>query len=194
MSTEIALGNEHRRPRTPASAPPRERKRERRLEISPASYPDMKIAADIISSTASWYEPFLEPEDMAEHEVDGDWIEENYERRDFYLGWHGTRPVGVLSLQETGDYLYVGYVYLHENETGQGFGRELLEYAQEQAVRQNKKGLVLIAHPEAEWATRAYRRFGFEKVAERREEVLAWNGGWLEPYYEEGFQLYELRV
>ena len=48
----------------------------------------------------------------------------------------------------------------------------------------------MIAHPEATWATRAYLKFGFKLHAARREDVLAWNEGALQDYYEEGFQLF----
>lgn len=150
----------------------------------------MSIAADILRSTADWYRPFLEPEDMAEHEVGPEWIGQNFERRDFFLGWSGDEPVGVLSTQEAGDYLYLGYVYVYEHQTGHGYGPQLLDYAARRARMKGKKGLVLIAHPEAGWATKAYRRFGFERIAAEREEVLDWQQGWLAPYYEEGFELY----
>ena len=51
--------------------------------------------------------------------------------------------------------------------------------------------MVLIAHPKAFWATRSYRRFGFECIATTRDQVLEWRSGWLKPYYEEGFELYQ---
>jgi len=195
MSTDTALVQNALWPTPEIDARRRERPaRRRRLAICPADYREMSHAADIIRSTADWYRPFLDPKDMSEHDIGPEWIDENYDRRDFYLGWHGSRPVGVLSTQEAGDHLYLGYVYVHEDETGNGYGRELLEFARKRARLDDRRGLALIAHPDAEWATKAYRRFGFEKIADRREEVLAWNDGWLSPYYEEGFQLYELRV
>lgn len=200
MSTAIAPTATEPRPAptaTPEIVGPRRSRdaRARRiLDIRPATYREMPIAADIIRSTASWYRPFLDEGDMSEHEVGREWIEENYGRREFFLGRFGRQPVGVLSIQETGDFLYLGYVYLYEQQVGHGYGRQLLEFAQAKATERGKQGMVLIAHPEAEWATRAYERFGFDRIAEDREEVLAWEDGWLEPYYEEGFQLYALRV
>lgn len=50
--------------------------------------------------------------------------------------------------------------------------------------------MCLIAHPEATWAKRAYLKYGFEIVERDRDRILAWNGGCLEPHYEEGFELY----
>ncbi len=37
---------------------------------------------------------------------------------------------------------------------------------------EGKRGMVLIAHPKAYWATRSYRRFGFECIATTRDQVL----------------------
>lgn len=168
--------------------------RPRRLSLRRATREQMPIAADILRSTAEWYRPFLSDDDMAEHHVDDNWGERNFDRRDFYLAWCGEHPVGVLSIQETGDVLYLGYVYLFEEKTGKGYGREMLDFARERARAMGKKSLVLICHPEASWAKRAYESFGFQCIAKSREEVLSWGNGWLEPYYEEGFQLYRCSV
>ena len=160
------------------------------LQIRPAEWTDMETVANFLRSTADWYRPFLEEEDMAEHDVPDSWKHENYERRDFYIGTCDDEAVGTISLQYFGDFAYVGYVYLDANHTGRGYGRQLLEFAAGVASRKGMKGVALIAHPKATWATKAYTRFGFELVAEDREQVLAWNDGALQDYYEEGFQLY----
>ena len=89
---------------------------------------------------------------------------------------------------------YVGYIYVYDHQTGKGFGPQLLNHARNIATREGKRGLILIAHPKATWATRAYIRFGFERIATTREQVLEWRDGWLKPYYEEGFELYQYLV
>lgn len=150
----------------------------------------MTQVAQIIRSSADWYEPFLEPEDMAEHDVDEHWGRENFAKRDFFVGELDETVVGTVTLQDAGDFNYLGYVYLHADHTGKGLGKRLLRFARNESRRRGKAGMVLIAHPEATWATRAYERFGFECIAECREAVLGWNDGWLKPYYEEGFHLY----
>jgi hypothetical protein len=50
--------------------------------------------------------------------------------------------------------------------------------------------MILIAHPEAKWAKKAYLKYGFEIIASDRQDVLEWEGGVMKPYYEEGFELY----
>lgn len=150
----------------------------------------METVAGFLRSTADWYREFLDEADMAEHDVPAEWKRRNFQRRDFYLGYAEGAPVGTVSLQYFGDYAYVGYVYLDASCVGRGYGRQLLEFAAGLASRKGMKGVALIAHPQATWATRAYLKFGFEKVAEARSEVLAWNDGVLADYYEEGFELY----
>jgi len=164
--------------------------REITLDIEPADWDDMELVAEFIRSTADWYEPFLDEKDLSEHYVDEEWKKVNFERRDFYIGRAEGIPVGSVSLQYFGDYAYVGYVYLDSDYVGHGFGRQLLSFAADKAKAQGMKGVALIAHPEAQWATKAYTKFGFQRVASNKEDVLKWNDGILKDYYEEGFELY----
>lgn len=161
------------------------------LEIERATWDDMSHVVDIVRSSASWYEEIVDPEDLDEHYVDEAWARKNFAARDFFVGRLGDEIAGTVTLQDAGkDFSYLGYVYLHEDHVGNGFGSDLLDFAREESKRRGKKAMVLIAHPDAVWARKAYLRYGFEIIAEEREDVLAWNDGWLRPYYEEGFQLY----
>lgn len=165
------------------------------LEIRPAEEHHAAAIIDIIRSSADWYEEIVEPEDLSEHYVDRRWWQENAEKREFYVGLLGDEVVGTISLQDAGeDAVYLGYIYLHTDHVGNGFGGDLMDFARFRSRRNGKRSMVLIAHPEAEWARRAYLKYGFEIIAEDRSEVLAWNDGWLEPYYEEGFQLYRYEL
>lgn len=174
---------------TPTSAPAPA------LEIRPATEADKPAVVEIIRSSADWYEPFVEPEDMGEHRVDEDWAHENFERREFFIGRSAGEKVGTLSIQEVGDdWLYLGYVYVHTEHVGKRFGGRLLRFAEREARRRGRRGMVLIAHPEAKWACRAYEKFGFDCIADGRDAVLKWQSGWLKPYYEEGFQLFRYEL
>ena len=165
------------------------------LELEPARWGDMDDVVEIIRSSASWYEDFVEPEDFSDHLVDLDWARENFSRRDFFVGRLGDEVVGTVTLQDVNrDHVYLGYVYLHEDHVGNGFGKDLLDFARDETRRRGRKSMVLIAHPEAVWACRAYRKYGFQLIARERDEILQWENGWLEPYLEEGFELYQFRV
>ncbi|MEX2493691.1 MAG: GNAT family N-acetyltransferase [Nitrospirales bacterium] len=164
------------------------------LDIQPAKRHEMVIAANILRSSADWYRPFLDEKDMAQHDVDETWGETEFTRRQFYIGRAEGAPVGIVSTQSVGDMVYVGYIYVYDHQTGRGFGPQLLGHVRDRTRREGKRGMVLIAHPSATWATSAYVRFGFERIATTREQVLEWGGGWLKPYYEEGFELYQYLV
>ncbi|MCA9468981.1 MAG: GNAT family N-acetyltransferase [Nitrospira sp.] len=161
------------------------------LNIQPAERSDMRIAASILRSSAEWYRPFLHEKDMSQHDVDESWGDFEFNRRQFFIGCAEGKPVGVVSTQSAHDMIYIGYLYVFAHEVGKGYGQQLLNHARDQGWEQGKRGLVLIAHPQASWAIRAYQRFGFELIAKEREDVLSWRKGWMEPYYEEGFHLYQ---
>ena len=168
------------------------------LRIRPARRSDAALIAEAVRSSAEWYRPLLDEKDMDEHEVDAAWAERNLERRDFYIGEaqgqadgdDSRQPVGILSLQYFGDFAYLGYIYLFTEHVGRGFGQRLIRFAETTARRRGMKGMILIAHPEATWAKRAYLKYGFRIIESERQRILDWQDGVLRPYYEEGFELY----
>ncbi len=165
------------------------------LTISPAKLEHMQDVIDIIRSSAHWYEGFVDPNDMSEHQVDEKWARENFDKRDFYVARVDDQIVGTITMQEVNEaYIYLGYVYLHTDHVGRGYGGMKLDWAAEEARRRGKKALVLIAHPEAQWAIRAYKKFGFRRVFTDKKDILNWCDGWMKPYYEEGFHFYQYDV
>lgn len=164
------------------------------LTISRARWEDMPQIAEFIRSSADWYAKFVDEKDMSEHNVEDSWMAKNYARREFYLGKADDEPVGTVSLQVVKGFAYLGYIYLDVNQVGKGYGHQLMEFAKKETKRRGLKGMVLIAHPEAKWATKAYLKYGFQRIASAKKEVLAWNDGVLKPYYEEGFELYKFAL
>lgn len=158
--------------------------------IMPAKREDMALIADFVSSSAEWYRKIVDAKDMAEHDVGEAWAETNFARRDFYIGQSGGKPVGTISLQYFGEFAYLGYIYLDVKHVGRGFGHKLMQFAEKKARERGMRGMALIGHPQATWARRAYLKFGFEIVASDKAEVLAWQDGALDGYYEEDFELY----
>ena len=160
------------------------------FNIVPAKRDDMSLVADFVSSSADWYRPIVDEKDMAEHEVGEAWAEINFKRRDFYIGIANGKPIGTISLQYFGDYAYLGYIYLDVDQVGNGYGQQLMKFAAEKARQKGMRGMALIGHPKASWARKAYLKFGFDIVASKKNEVLAWQDGVLESYYEQDFELY----
>jgi hypothetical protein len=72
----------------------------------------MPLVAAFIRSSADWYRDFLDPKDLKEHDVSTKWIDENYWRRSFFIGYTDDQPVGTISHQTIGDHAYLGYIYL----------------------------------------------------------------------------------
>ena len=160
--------------------------------IRPATRADMPQIAEFVRSSADWYREIIDEADMAEHDVDEEWQARNFVRRDFYVGCADGEDVGTISVQYFGGWAYLGYIYLDVSQVGKGYGHRLMEFAEQCARKEGADGLCLIAHPEAKWAKKAYLKYGFEITRRDREHVLAWNDGALQPYYEEGFELYQL--
>jgi len=123
--------------------------------------------------------------------VDSNWAQENFHKRDFFVAEEKGEVMATVTLQDAGRHSYLGYVYVHAEHTGRGVGKRLLQFARNESQRRKHESMVLIAHPKATWACKAYERFVFRLRAKARADVLAWNDGFLEPYYEEGFQLYQ---
>lgn len=161
------------------------------LQIDRAQQSDMPQIAKLIRSSAEWYKPFVAPQDMSEHYADENWQKENFKKRDFYLGKKDDEPVGTISLQYFKETTYLGYIYLSTKHVGQGIGRRLIDFAKNKSKARGQKEMVLIAHPEATWAIRAYEKYGFKKKFTDKEKILTWKDGLMKPYYEEGFHLYE---
>lgn len=164
-------------------------------KIKKASKTDMKQIAEFIRSSAEWYRPFLDEKDLDEHYVDESWIEKNYRKREFYIGENEKgEEVGTISMQEFEDLTYLGYIYLDVNHVGNGYGAKLIDHAKKISEERNKNAMILIAHPEATWATKAYEKYGFERKHTNKKDILNYRDGVLKGYYEEGFHLYEYKL
>lgn len=174
------------------SRKPHPKKGAPRLDIRPARLADMRQVAAFVRSSAEWYRPIVDQKDMGEHDVGDAWAKENFGKRSFYIGEANGVPVGTISLQYFGRYAYLGYIYLDVAHVGKGYGQQLMRFAELVARKLGMVGMALIAHPEAKWAKSAYLKYGFEIRESDKKDVVAWQGGVLEPYYEEGFELYVL--
>lgn len=159
--------------------------------VRSANWEDAPSIVDIVSSSADWYRPFLSSKDMGEHEVDLAWARDNFCRRRFFVAeYESGNPVGVVTFQKFGRYAYVGYCYVHTDQVGKGIGAQLLDHVQSLSRDQGLEGMVLLAHPSATWAIRAYEKYGFEALETDPEQVVRWNRSSLNDYYEEGFHLF----
>jgi DNA-binding MarR family transcriptional regulator/ribosomal protein S18 acetylase RimI-like enzyme len=160
------------------------------LDIRPAKDGDQQVVADFINSSTEWYRSLVNADDMSEHEVGINWANENFKKREFFIGYENDVPVGTVTMQTFGDYTYLGYVYIDTNHVGKAYGKQLLDFAKKKSMERNLKGMVLIAHPKATWAIKAYQKYGFELFMREKSDILAWNNGALKPYFEDYFMLF----
>jgi len=160
------------------------------LEIRAATLADMELIVEFVKSSADWYRKIVDEKDMSEHDVGMEWIKRNFPKRDFYVASVEGNPLGTVSMQYFGDIAYLGYLYLDVQYIGLGFGQLLMSFAVDKAREKNRQGLALIGHPQAQWAHRAYRKFGFKVISNDKHTIFQWKNGILKSYYEEGFQLY----
>ncbi len=165
------------------------------ITLKKARREDMNKIAQFISSSAEWYRPLIDEKDLGEHLPDQKWMEKNYHLRDFYIGEnHKNQEFGTISLQYFGDITYLGYIYLDTRFVGKGYGKKLIDHAKKISLKKGQEAMILISHPEAKWAIRAYEKYGFEKKLEAKSEILNYRNGLMKPYYEEGFHLYEYKL
>lgn len=161
------------------------------LTIRRATDGDKPVVMQFINSSTEWYRSLINEDDISEHQVDDAWADENFKRREFYIGYTPEgEPVGTVTLQFFGDYTYLGYVYVDTRFVGKGYGGQLLDFAKTESMARGMKGMVLIAHPKATWAIKAYQKYGFELKYRDKADIFAWNDGALKPYYEDYFMMF----
>ncbi|MGE0201134.1 MAG: GNAT family N-acetyltransferase [Candidatus Melainabacteria bacterium] len=165
------------------------------LRFARATREKMDVVANFIRSADAWYRAIIHEDDLDEYQMSEDWVEKNFERREFYLGYTpGDQPVGTLSMQVFGRAMYLGYIYVDNHFVGQGFGHQFLEFARHTACERGLDSMNLLVHPRATWAVKAYQKYGFQLLYPYAEDILAWNEGALAPYCENGFQLFQYRL
>ena len=165
-----------------------------KITMRVAQYPDMDLIAEMIRSTAHWYESIVETKEYPKHFPDEAWKTRNFQLRDFYVAETPEGPVGAISLQYFDTYAYLGYCNLFEDACGEGNGEKMLAFAATLALLSQCDHLIMLCHPDADWAVKAIERFGFHQITNSKDEVLSFENGVMKPYYEEGFQLFQFNL
>ena len=84
--------------------------------------------------------------------------------------WVTGRPVtGLIVLTQSGDSLHVDNVAVHRSAQGVGLGRQLMEFAEEQAEQRGLRRLTLYTHEVMVENQLIYARFGYREVYRRTE-------------------------
>lgn len=87
----------------------------------------------------------------------------------FFFAIYGNQQVGFIKLRPQnqlidieGDGFEIERIYLHKSTTGKGIGKQLMEFAIEMAIAQNKDYVWLKAMDTSQNAINFYKKLGFE--------------------------------
>jgi GNAT superfamily N-acetyltransferase len=138
--------------------------------ISPCGPGDREAIFAIVNDAAEayrgvipadrWHEPYM-PLEEVDGEIAGGVVFWGY-RVDGAL-------LGVMGIQDVGDYDLIRHAYVRTDRQGRGVGGALMRHLAESARRPRLVG----TWAAAEWAIRFYERHGFELVSpERKAELL----------------------
>jgi GNAT superfamily N-acetyltransferase len=84
--------------------------------------------------------------------------------------WVAGRPVaGLIVLTQSGDSLHVDNVAVHPSAQGTGLGRQLMEFAEQQAQQRGLRRLTLYTHEVMVENQLIYAHFGYREVYRRTE-------------------------
>lgn len=70
-----------------------------KITMRVAQYPDMDRIAEMIRSTAHWYESIVESGEYPKHSPDEAWKTRNFQLRDFYVAETPSGPVVPIGLK-----------------------------------------------------------------------------------------------
>jgi ribosomal protein S18 acetylase RimI-like enzyme len=85
--------------------------------------------------------------------------------------WVAGSPVmAVLTLYPGGDHLLVENIAIHPGVQGRGFGRALMEFAEQEATRRGFTRMALVTHEAMTENQAIYARLGYTEVERRAED------------------------
>jgi len=146
----------------------------------------MPTVAEIIRSNFDLYKDFISQKDISEYLVDQNWIERNYNLREFYLLKYQTEFFGTFSFQKLNEYAYIGYFFIKNGYHRRGFGSFILKYIEIKARTENLNKIILLVHPEAYFAVNFYKKHNFGIIETNKKRILEFENGLLKDFYEEG--------
>ena len=84
----------------------------------------------------------------------------------YYLLQDSGKNVGYCAFQARGDSLFLSKIYVDSSERGRGFGRAIMEFAKESAIKLGLKTLSLTVNKDNSDSIAVYKKIGFKVVEE----------------------------
>lgn len=160
------------------------------FSIIRASLSLMNEIRDIINSNYHLYKDFLLiPKDHSEHFVNEQWVEKNFQIREFYIARDKGIYVGMASYQNLGNFAYIGYFYIRFGMHQQGYGNRLMQFLEMRTKSAGLTDIRLFVNNSADWAQKAYKSMGFNLLSDNKKEILSLEQGIFKNYYEEDISL-----
>ena len=82
----------------------------------------------------------------------------------------GSPVTAVLTLYPREDHLYVENIAVHPSAQGRGFGRDLMEFAEQEAARRGLSRMALVTHETMTENQAIYARLGYTEIERRSED------------------------
>ena len=82
----------------------------------------------------------------------------------------GSPITAVLTLYPRDDHLYVENIAVHPSAQGRGFGRALMEFAEQEAARRGLGRMALVTHETMTENQAIYARLGYTEIERRAED------------------------
>ena len=152
----------------------------------------MNEVREILNGNYYLYKDIIEnPVDLKEHYVDQSWVDNNFQKREFYLARDEGKYVGFASYQNLGKFGYIGYLYIKKGFHRKNYGRGLMNFLEMRCMQDNIRSLRLLTNQKATWANDAYLSMGFKIISKDKEEIFSMDDGVMKEFYEENSLYWE---
>jgi GNAT superfamily N-acetyltransferase len=128
--------------------------------------------ASLLARSFAEYEVSYTPEAFAATISTPDRVRERINEGPVWLALRNEIVVGTLSAVPRGEALYLRGMAVDPVVRGDGIGRELLECAEEYAIRNGFERLFLSTTPFLKSAIRLYERYGFSRSNENPDDLF----------------------
>jgi GNAT superfamily N-acetyltransferase len=127
--------------------------------------------ASLLARSFAEYESSYTPEAFAVTISTPDRIRDRIDEGPVWLALRNEIVVGTLSAVARGEALYLRGMAVDPRARGDGIGRELLECAEDYAIRNGFERMFLRTTPFLKGAIRLYERYGFSRSNEKSDDL-----------------------
>jgi putative acetyltransferase len=143
-----------------------------RARIRMAVPDEASSIAALLARSFAEYESSYTPEAFAATISTLDRIRDRISEGPVWLALRNDIVVGTLSAVARGEALYLRGMAVDPGARGDGIGRELLECAEDYAIRNGFERLFLSTTPFLKSAIRLYERYGFSRSNEKSDDLF----------------------